>query len=210
MVSSCRVGGHSKQSQESFVRLVESHRPELRAHCQRMLRSPEDAEDAVQEALLRAWKGRSGFAGRGSARSWLFRIATNAALDTIKRRRERMTLPIEPQGGRPGLVNLLADEGSLTESRYEQREAVELALHAAQRILPAKQRAVLVLRAVFGFSAAETADMLGTTVASVNSALQRARATVDIRRPRLSSVSASDAEGAMLPIADGVAPAVSR
>jgi RNA polymerase sigma-70 factor (ECF subfamily) len=186
MVSSCRVGENGKESQESFVRLVESHRPELRAHCQRMLRSHEDAEDAVQEALLRAWKGRSGFAGRGSARSWLFRIATNAALDTIRRRR-KPAVSIE----RPGLLESLADDRPLTESRYEQRETVGLALDAAQRWLPAKQRAVLVLRDVLGFSAAETADRLDSTVASVNSALQRARATVDRRRVPLSSEAVS-------------------
>jgi len=149
-----------------------------------MLRSHEDAEDAVQEALLRAWKGRSSFAGRGSARSWLFRIATNAALDTMRRRRKPV-IPIEPEGERPGLVDSLADDSPPTESLYEQREAVELALHAAERLLPARQRAVLMLREVLGFSAAETADTLDTTVASVNSALQRARATVDRRGPRL-------------------------
>jgi RNA polymerase sigma-70 factor, ECF subfamily len=189
MISSCRVGENGNESQERFVRLVESCRPELRAHCQRMLRSHEDAEDAVQEALLRAWKGRSGFAGRGSARSWLFRIATNTALDTIRRR--KWVLPIEPDGNHPGLVDSLADDEPLTESRYEQRETVGLALDAAQRWLPTKQRAVLVLRDVLGFSAAETADRLDTTVASVNSALQRARATVDRRRLPLSSEAVS-------------------
>ena len=147
-----------------------------------MLRSHEDAEDAVQEALLRAWKGRSGYTGQGSPRSWLFRIATNTALDKIRRRR-RPAISIDG----PGFVDSLVDDRPLTESRYEQRETVGLALDAAQRWLPAKQRAVLVLRDVLGFSAAETADRLDTTVASVNSALQRARATVDRRRIPLSS-----------------------
>ena len=158
--------------------MVESHRPELWAHCRRMLRSHHDAEDAVQEALLRAWKGRSSFAGRGSARSWLYRIATNVALDEIKTRR-KSGVSIEPSGERTGLIDSLAADQPLTESRYEQREAVELALHTAQRMLPAKQRAVLMLRDVLGFSAAETAERLDTTVASVNSALQRARARVE-------------------------------
>jgi RNA polymerase sigma-70 factor, ECF subfamily len=185
MVSSCPVRDHRTQSHESFVRLVESHRPELWAHCRRMLRSHHDAEDAVQEALLRAWKGRSTFSGRGSARSWLYRIATNAALDEIKTRRRR-EISIEPSGERPGLVDSIADDQPLTECRYEQREAVELALHTAERVLPAKQRAVLMLRDVLGFSAAETAETLDTTVASVNSALQRARAKVDNRRSGLS------------------------
>jgi RNA polymerase sigma-70 factor, ECF subfamily len=185
MVSSCPVGNHRPQSHENFVRLVESHRPELWAHCRRMLRSHHDAEDAVQEALLRAWKGRSTFAGRASARSWLYRIATNAALDQIKTRRKR-GVSIEPNGERPGLVDSVADDQPLTESRYEQREAVELALHTAERVLPVKQRAVLMLRDVLGFSAAETAEMLDTTVASVNSALQRARAKVDNHRSGLS------------------------
>jgi RNA polymerase sigma-70 factor, ECF subfamily len=194
MVCSCGVRDHRTDSHEGFVRLVERHRPELRAHCQRMLRSHDDAEDAVQEALLRAWKGLSSFAGRGSARSWLFRIATNAALDTLRRRR-KLVLSIEPDGEGTSIIDSIADDRPLTESRYEQREAVDRALYAAERLLPARQRAVLVLRDVLGFSAAESADILDTTVASVNSALQRARAAVDSWHSRLLLISEGETNG---------------
>jgi RNA polymerase sigma-70 factor, ECF subfamily len=200
MVCSCGVRDHRTDSHEGFVRLVERHRPELRAHCQRMLRSHDDAEDAVQEALLRAWKGLSSFAGRGSARSWLFRIATNAALDTLRRRR-KLVLSIEPDGEGTSLIDSIADDRPLTESRYEQREAVDRALYAAERLLPARQRAVLVLRDVLGFSAAESADILDTTVASVNSALQRARAAVDSWHSRLLLISEGETNGEVTRIA---------
>jgi RNA polymerase sigma-70 factor (ECF subfamily) len=209
MVCSCGVRDHRTDSHEGFVRLVERHRPELRAHCQRMLRSHDDAEDAVQEALLRAWNRRSSFAGRGSARSWLFRIATNAALDTMRRRR-KLVLSIEPEGERAGLIESIADDRPLTESRYEQREAVNLALYAAERLLPARQRAVLVLRDVLGFSAAESAEILDTTVASVNSALQRARATIDGWHSRLSLLSERATNGKRASVAYAVGQAVSR
>jgi RNA polymerase sigma-70 factor, ECF subfamily len=200
MVCSYGVRDHRTDSHEGFVRLVERHRHELRAHCQRMLRSHDDAEDAVQEALLRAWKGLSSFAGRGSARSWLFRIATNAAFDTMRRRR-KLVLSIELDGEGTSIIDSIADDRPLTESRYEQREAVDRALYAAERLLPARQRAVLVLRDVLGFSAAESADILGTTVASVNSALQRARAAVDNWHSRLLLISEGETNGEVTRIA---------
>ena len=169
-----------------------------------MLGSVQDAEDALQEALLRAWRGFPRFAGRSSLRSWLYKIATNACLDTIARRPKRV-LPIDygppsdPQvdPGQPLVESvwlepypdetLGLEEGYASpDARYEQREAVELAFVAALQHLPATQRAVLILREVLGFSAREVAESLETTVASVNSALQRARKTVDDRLPEQS------------------------
>src|SRR6266480_2901813 len=179
--------------EDAFGRLVEPHRGELHAHCYRMLGSVHDAEDALQEALLRAWRGIARFEGRSSLRSWLYTIATNTCLDAIERRPKRV-LPIDyapaadPHDG-PGepLVESvwvepypderlgLEDGLAGPEARYEQREAVELAFIAAVQHLPARQRAVLILREVLGYSALEVAGMLDTTTASVNSALQRAR-----------------------------------
>jgi RNA polymerase sigma-70 factor, ECF subfamily len=179
----------------AFGELVEAHRAQLRAHSYRMLGSVQDAEDALQEALLRAWRGLAGFEGRSSVRSWLYSIVTNAALD-ITRHRSRRELPVDfgPAAGDAGhlgaAVNdpvwlepypdrwLTGDAGISPEAAYEQRESMELAFIVALQKLPPLQRAVLLLRKVVGFSAAETADQLGASVASVNSALQRARAAV--------------------------------
>jgi RNA polymerase sigma-70 factor, ECF subfamily len=185
----------------AYRRLVEPLRAELHAHCYRMLGSVHDAEDAVQDALLRAWRGLPRFEGRSSPRSWLYRIATNACLDAIARRRRRV-LPVDhgpaadPHDG-PGepLVEsvwvepypderLGVEDGlAAPEARFERRESVELAFIAALQHLPPRQRAVLILRDVLGFSARETADALDATVASANSALQRARAAADERLP---------------------------
>jgi RNA polymerase sigma-70 factor (ECF subfamily) len=185
----------------AYSRLVESHRLELHAHCYRMLGSVHDAEDALQEAFLRAWRGLPKFEGRSSVRSWLYRIATNACLDAIERRPKRV-LPIDyapaadpHQGpGEPVVESVwvepypdeklgLEDGYAAPEARYEQREAVELAFVAALQTLPANQRAVLVLREVLGFSAKEAAETLDTSTASVNSALQRARKTIEEKLP---------------------------
>jgi RNA polymerase sigma-70 factor (ECF subfamily) len=187
--------------EDAFRRIVEPHRGELHAHCYRMLGSLHDAEDALQDALLRAWRGLPKVQGPLSLRAWLYRIATNVSLDAIARRPKRV-LPVDygpaadPHDG-PGepLVEsvwvepypdekLGVEDGFASpEARYEQREGVELAFIAALQHLPANQRAVLILREVLGFSARETADALETTVASVNSALQRARKTADARLP---------------------------
>src|SRR6059036_398359 len=188
----------------AFGQLVDAHRTELHAHCYRMLGSVHDAEDALQETLLRAWRGLARFEGRSSLRSWLYTIATNTCLNLIARRPKRV-LPIDygpaadPHEG-PGepLVESvwvepypdeklgLEDGFAAPEARYEQRESVELAFIAALQHLPPNQRAVLILREVLGFSAREAAETLETTTASVNSALQRARQSVEERLPEQS------------------------
>jgi RNA polymerase sigma-70 factor, ECF subfamily len=183
----------------SFEALVEPYRAELQAHCYRMLGSVHDAEDAMQDALLRAWRGMPSFQGRSALRTWLYRIATNSCLRLIERRPRRV-LPIDY--GPPGdphselaapLVESVWVEPypdaalgtglASPDARYEQRESVELAFVAALQHLPARQRAVLILRDVLGFSGAETADALETTTKAVYSALQRAHATIDQHLP---------------------------
>jgi RNA polymerase sigma-70 factor (ECF subfamily) len=183
----------------SFEELIEPYRTELQAHCYRMLGSAHDAEDALQDALLRAWRAMPQFEGRSSLRTWLYRIATNSCLRLIERRQRRV-LPIDygppadphDEPAEPLVESVwiepypddgVADGLAGPEARYEQRESVELAFVAALQLLPARQRAVLILRDVLGFSGAEVADALETTPKAVYSALQRAHKTVDQHLP---------------------------
>jgi RNA polymerase sigma-70 factor (ECF subfamily) len=178
----------------AFGQLVGPYRSELSAHCYRMLGSIHDAEDALQDALLRAWRGLDRFEGRSSLRSWLYTIATNACLRAIERRPKRV-LPIDygpaatdPHGPLAGplVESVWIDPYPSPDARYEQRESVELAFIAALQHLPAQQRAVLILRDVLGFSGAEVADTLDTSPEAVYSALQRAHKTVKQRLPERS------------------------
>ncbi|RZS90106.1 RNA polymerase sigma-70 factor (ECF subfamily) [Motilibacter rhizosphaerae] len=178
---------------------LEAYRRELTAYCYRMLGSGSEAEDAVQETLVKAWRARDGFEGRSSVRSWLYRIATNSCLDMLSAT-QRRARPMElrpSQGAGDGLGPLLPEEhwvmpapdGRLLPEQadpaetVELRESVRLALVAALQHLPPRQRAVLILREVLQWPASEVAELLGTTVASVNSLLQRARATLGDQQP---------------------------
>jgi RNA polymerase sigma-70 factor (ECF subfamily) len=189
--------------ESAFAALVERHRRELRVHCYRMLGSFEDAEDLVQETFLRAWRRRSSFTFRGPAsfRAWLYQIATNACLDALERR-PRRALPsqlgpaadpragLQPPADAPWLqpypdrlLEGVAPSADAPEEAVVSRETIELAFLAAIQLLPPKQRAVLIVRDVLGWSAKEAAALLETSVASANSALQRARATLKTRLP---------------------------
>ncbi len=195
------LGAARHGDQDAFARLVGPYRAQLRAHCYRMLGSLSDADDALQDTLLRAWRGLARFEGRSSLRSWLYTIATNASLRAIEKRPRRV-LPVdygpavdpherpaealaEPVWLDPFPDIELGLESNLLgpDARYEQRESIELAFTAALQYLPARQRAVLILREVLGFSARETAEVLQMSPVSVDSALQRAHRTIDERVP---------------------------
>ncbi len=204
---------------EAFARLVEPLRRELHAHCYRMLGSTHDADDALQDALVRAWRGMERFEGRSSLRSWLYTVATRTCLDTAKGRGRR-ALPVDlgPASERAVLVDEpLVDVAWLgpcpgPEARYERRETVELAFVAALQHLPGNQRAALLLFEVLGFSAAEIAEVMDTSVASVNSALQRARKLVAERVPEPSQQQTLRAldDGRLRAIVAGYADALER
>jgi RNA polymerase sigma-70 factor (TIGR02960 family) len=184
----------------AFQKLVLNHRVRLRAHCYRLLGSVTDADDALQETLVAAWQGLGRFERRSAFRTWLFTIATHVCIRLASRRPGRLSpidrapasdphaplpeLVLEPIWLEPYAVDpALSDSATSPEALYTERESVELAFVAALQLLPATQRAVLVLRDVLGFSAQETAEALDTSVASTNSALQRARQTLEQRVP---------------------------
>jgi len=182
---------------------TERYRPELQAHCYRMLGSVHEAEDAVQETLVRAWRGLDAFGGRASLRTWLYRIATNVSLTMLARRstwrRSSAQLAAPPSSGMPesepssevlwlepypdAALDQIPDAAPGPHARYETQEAIALAFAAAIQYLPPRQRAALLLCDVLGWPAAETAEALGTSIASVNSAIQRARETLRKKLP---------------------------
>jgi len=173
----------------AFTTLTERHRRELHVHCYRMLASFDEAEDAVQETFLNAWRGRSGFAGGSQFRAWLYRIATNVCLDMLRRSSRRaagMRSFAEVPWIQP-YPDLLLDQAAPADEQPEavaiQRETISLAFLAALQVLPPRQRAALIARDVLGWPASETASALGTSVAAANSALQRARATMQSHLP---------------------------
>ncbi len=192
LIESARGGDEA-----AFGEISAMYRRELEAHCYRMLGSLADAEDALQDTLVRAWKGLAGFEGRSSLRTWLYRIATNACIDLAGRRPARSmpdrlgpalapgAVPAGPVSDPiwldPAPADLWSVEAS-PEARLSARQSVEVAFMTLLHQLPATQRAVLLLREVIGFSAAETAELLDSTVAAVNSSLQRARTTLEERR----------------------------
>ncbi len=170
-----------------FEEVTARHRRELHVHCYRMLASFEEAEDAVQETFLRAWRGRDGLRSGPSARAWLYRIATNVCIDARRRRgRPLGTGPAEIPWLQPypdALLDEVAAGGEAPDDAAVERETIELVFLAALQLLPPRGRAALVARDVLGWSAEETADLLGTTVPAANSALQRARATMAAHLP---------------------------
>ena len=195
LISRARAG-----DSDAFRELVEPYRRELQVHCYRMLGSFQDAEDALQDALLAAWQGLGGFEGRASVRRWLYRIATNRCLNALRSASRRPAKawdipgvePPEPTGlGEVVWLEPFPDallEGTIgappgPEARYEQTEAISLAFVTALQALPPRQLAVLILRDVLGYHANEVAEMLDSTVESVNSALKRARAGLQRRLP---------------------------
>ncbi|MET0823023.1 MAG: sigma-70 family RNA polymerase sigma factor, partial [Solirubrobacterales bacterium] len=181
--------------ERAFRELVEPHRRALELHAYRMLGSPHDAEDVVQETLMRAWSTLERFERRSSIETWLYRIATNACLDELERRPRRPE-PVEPYPDR--LVAEAETPVVDPAARYAIGEGVELAFLTAIQRLPGRQRAILILRDVLGWSAAEVAELLGSTVAAVNSGLQRARATIDAELPASSRAAAAPSQRELL------------
>jgi RNA polymerase sigma-70 factor, ECF subfamily len=198
---------------------LEQYRPALTGHCYRMLGSIVDAEDAVQESMLRAWKGLDRFDHRASMKTWLYRIATNVCLDTIASADRRRLRPVDtsPEPAEvvdgmalmkrpredwvepiPDILAIPAAADTDPEERALLRESIRLAFVAALQYLPPRQRAVLLLTQVLNWSASEAAECLDMTVASVNSALQRARATMDARNPAVAPRELSSTQRALV------------
>ena len=202
------TGAVARGDETAFAEVGEGHRRELHVHCYRMLGSFDEADDAVQETLLRAWRGWSGFDGGPHVRAWLYRIATNVCLDLIRRNARRVTrldsfaeVPwLQPYPDR--LLDEVPSEADEPDAVIVERETIELAFMAALQVLPPRQRAALVARDVLGWPAVETASLLDTTVPAANSALQRARATMQqhlpARRAEWSAGKPSDEERELL------------
>jgi RNA polymerase sigma-70 factor, ECF subfamily len=191
----CLVAAAQAGDERAFRNLVEPYRAALEVHCYRMLGSPQDAEDLVQETLLRAWNGLERFERRASVNTWLYRIATNACLDELERRPRRAE-PVQPfpderleQAAAP-----VVDPAA----RYAMREGIELAFLTAIQQLPGRQRAILILRDVLGWTSPEVAELLDSTVAAVNSAIQRARAAIDSELPATAPAPAGAKERELL------------
>jgi RNA polymerase sigma-70 factor, ECF subfamily len=181
--------------EDAFRQLIEPYRHALDVHCYRMLGSAQDAEDLAQETLLRAWRAIGRFEPRAQLQTWLYRIATNACLDELDRRHRRPQ-PLDPFPDQP-----LDESAAPTydpEARYAIREGMELALLRAIQELPGRQRAVLIFRDVLGWTSPEVAGLLDSSVASVNSALQRARVTIEDRLPATPRVVAASDERELL------------
>jgi RNA polymerase sigma-70 factor (ECF subfamily) len=173
------IAGAQAGDERAFMALVDPYRRVLEIHCYRMLGSRHDAEDVVQETLLRAWRSLGRFERRASVSTWLYRIATNACLDEIERRPRRAAVAVEPYPDERVAEAVLVAPVVDPAARYAAREGMELALLTAIQRLPGRQRAVLILRDVLGWTGPEVAELLDTTVAAVNAALQRARATTE-------------------------------
>jgi RNA polymerase sigma-70 factor (ECF subfamily) len=186
---SAAVEAAAVADESAFAELTQRHRRELHVHCYRMLASFDEAEDAVQETFLRAWRGRDGFDGSTMFRAWLYRIATNVCLDQLRSRTRRLThMPtyaevpwLQPYPDQ--LLDEIAPTEDEPDSVVVERETIELAFLAAMQVLPPRQRAALIARDVLGWPASETATLLETSVAAANSALQRARATMSEHLP---------------------------
>ncbi len=196
---------------EAFSQLVQPHQRELMVHCYRMLGSAQDAEDALQETLLAAWRGFAGFEGRSSVRTWLYRVATSRCLNALRAGSRRPPAASVPWANAPEPTRLgevpwleplpdaalegLADSAPGPEARYETTEAISLAFVTALQLLPPRQRAVLILRDVLGYPAREAAELLDVTEESVTSALKRARAAIQQRMAAAASQPPAPAPG---------------
>jgi RNA polymerase sigma-70 factor (TIGR02960 family) len=219
MVSADLISRARTGDGDAFTELTEPYRRELQVHCYRMLGSFSDAEDALQDTLLAAWQGMGGFEGRASVRTWLYRIATNRCLNVRRAASRRPAMAWNVPGVEPpeptrlgeivwlepfpdALLEGVVDPPPGPETRYEQAEAISLAFVTALQALPRRQVAVLILRDVLGFHASEVADMLDSTVESVNSALKRARASLERLRPQAVPPESPAAAGS--PAADAI------
>jgi RNA polymerase sigma-70 factor (TIGR02960 family) len=195
-MSQATISRARQGDEEAFRELTDPYRRELQIHCYRILGSVQDAEDLLQETLLAAWRGLDQFQGRSSLRTWLYRIATNRCLNALRDSERspldaradlppptRMSEPMWLEPYPDAKLDGIPDTAPGPEGRYELKESIALAFVSGLQHLPPRQRAVLVLRDVLGYGATEVADMIDSSPASVNSALQRARATLDARVP---------------------------